>query len=134
MPTDPRVETLALLRSIDASLKQLLARSNGGPAVNDAVCNGPHGDPVVKGKPPRDWTGASMDGRHFSECEPEFLDLLADRFDYFATKPENDATKQRYAKLDASRARAWAARKRNGWTPPTPPHGRVNEADGEPNW
>lgn len=121
MPTDPRVETLALLRSIDASLKALLARDgNGAPiqTIVDSVCNGPHGDPIVKAKDPRDWSGDPMQGKHFSECPPAYLDMLADRYDYFATKDE-DATKQRYAKLDAARARAWAARLRSGWVAPT---------------
>lgn len=59
-----------------------------------------------------------MTGRTFSECPPEYLDLLADRFDYFAGK-EPDEKKAGYNRLDARRARAWAARLRSGWNRPT---------------
>lgn len=139
MPTDPRLGTLALLRSIDASLKALLAASR--PQVNDRVCDGPHGDPVVKAKDPRDWSGEPQKGKRFSECPPEYLDLLAERFDYFVSQDserlnevENDKEqamiekKIKYGKLDAQRARAWAARLRSGWTPPAP------KEDYEPCW
>ena len=143
MSTDPRAETIRLLTSIDASLKALLARGNGGESpVNDRVCDGPHGDPIIKAKDPRDWTGEAMKGRHFSECPPDYLDLLAERYDYFAEKSNNDAQSAsdeaelqdaqkslRYAKLDAARARGWAARLRAGWTAPVPVRG-----DHEPDW
>lgn len=135
MPTDPRVETIRLLTSINVTLRAILHvlgdSRDVAPVVNDAVCNGPHGDPIIKAKDPRDWTDATMQGKRFSECPPAYLDLLADRYDYFATK-DDDATKQRYAKLDAQRARGWAARLRAGWTAPTP--GRVNATQGEPEW
>jgi hypothetical protein len=140
MATDPRVETLRELRQINATLTAIAGtlldmadKFNGHtvkPAVNDSACNGPHGDPIIKAKDPRDWSGPPMNGKHFSECPPEYLDLMASRYDYFATKDE-DATKQRYAKLDASRARAWAARLRSGWTPaPSAPEVQEHEV----NW
>jgi hypothetical protein len=128
MPTDPRIETIRLLSSIDASLKAVVAALNGRamtPQVNDSVCNGAHGDPVIKAADPRDWTGDTMKGRHFSECPPDYLDLLAQRYDYFASK-EEDAKKKRYNELDSQRARAWAARLRAGWTPAEP--------TGDPSW
>ncbi len=131
MATDPRVETIRLLTSIDASLRGIslalvrildaqVDREEGIVRVNDNVCNGPHGDPTVKAKSPRDWTGPDMKGRKFSECPPTYLDLMADRFDYFASKEGADEKDVRYAKLDAQRARAWAARLRAGWTAPAP--------------
>jgi hypothetical protein len=135
---DPRVETLASLRSIDATLKAILlvlseqrgaAPGQMAPTVN---LDGPHGDPVVKAKDPRDWAGDSQQGRKFSECPAEYLDLVADRLDYFAER-EEDAKKAGYNRLDAARARGWAARKRAGWTPPVTP-GRVDENAGEPRW
>lgn len=133
--TDPRVETLTLLRSIDASLKALVARSAGAaPSANDRVCDGPIGDPIVKWKDPRDWTGDSMKGQKFSECPPDYLDMLAERFDYFiqrntealnATAGDGDPAEIaklekdiKYGKLDAQRARGWAARLRNGYVAP----------------
>jgi hypothetical protein len=137
MATDPRVETLAKLASIDATLKAILLvlseKRNDTPAerVPEALLAGPYGDPEVKAKDPRDWSGPSMKGRKFSECPPDYLDLLADRYDYFAGN-ETDPTKAGYNRKDAQRARGWAARLRAGWTPPTP--SRVNEAEGEPQW
>jgi hypothetical protein len=120
VPTDPRLETLRLLTSIDATLKLLLAAQSGdrAPQSDESVTHGPHGDPIVKAKDPRDWTGDSMNGRHFSECPADYLDLLAERYDYFASR-EEDATKQRYNLLDARRARAWAVRIRGGYIAPT---------------
>jgi hypothetical protein len=56
-----------------------------------------------------------------SQCPPEYLDLLAEMFDYFADKAErnNEQTtkgkpKAPYNRKDAARARGWAARARNG--------------------
>ena len=135
MPTDPRVETLAKLASIDATLKAILLVLSEGrnePAkVPDALLNGPHGDPVIKAKDPRDWTGEPMHGRKFSECPPEYLDLLAERYDFFATKPDQTPEKVRYAQLDAKRARGWAARLRAGYVAPS---GQAVTVEGEPAW
>jgi hypothetical protein len=126
MATDPRVETIRLLTSIDAKLGALLelagilvnrAPSSAVPASVDL--DGPHGDPLVRQKDPRDWTGDSQKGKHFSECPPPYLDMLAERYDYFASK-EEDATKQKYNLLDAQRARGWAARLRAGYVAPEP--------------
>ena len=129
--TDPAI--LAALQSIDASLKELVAfsraRASKQTANTDRLCDGPYGDPVIKAKDPRDWTGESMQGRHFSECPPDYLDLLAERFDYFASR-EEDKKKQKYNLLDASRARAWAARMRSGWKAPV----AAAQETGEPAW
>lgn len=125
--SDP--ESLSLLRSIDASLKALVARQapatgapTPGPGVaSDRDLDGPYGDPEVKAKDPRDWTGAPMKGRKFSECPAEYLDMLAERFDYFADqadangeKLDNGKPASHYKRLDAARARGWAARIRGG--------------------
>lgn len=110
-------ETIALLKSIDATLRELLAlskskkRADVTTVASDADLDGPHGNPSIKAKDPRDWTQESMLGKRLSECPATYLDLLADRFDYFASK-ETDEKKQRYAQLDAKRARGWAARVR----------------------
>jgi len=95
------------------------------PVASDYDLDGPYGDPEVKAKSPRDWTGPSMQGKHFSECPAEYLDLVADRLLYFAGQNEAQVgdqealKKARYNKLDAGRARGWAARIRAGYTPPT---------------
>jgi hypothetical protein len=138
MATDPRLETLRLLASIDATLRAMLLVLSErrpepvGQSAPQVTLDGPHGDPICKAKSPRDWAGDDMTGRHFSECPPDYLDLLAERYDYFAGK-EEDATKKRYNLLDAARARGWAARMRSGWTAPARP-AKINEADTEPQW
>jgi len=117
---------IALLRSIDASLKEILALSRartpggGKPVASDRELDGKYGDPQVKFNP-RDWTGPSCVGRRMSECPADFLDLIAETFDYFARKAaENDERTDKgkpvaeYKRADASRARGWAMRIRSG--------------------
>jgi hypothetical protein len=139
MATDPREVSIRLLQSIDASLKTLIAMQRGGGQPAERVdLDGPHGDPIVKAKDPRDWTGEPMKGRPFSQCPPEYLDMLADRFDYFASQ-EQDAKKARYNRLDAARARGWAERIRNGEGPKGEPEfAGVADGDGaewgDPKW
>ena len=130
-------DTITMLRSIDASLKQLVAfagaRAQKATANADRLCDGPHGDPLVKGKDPKDWHGDPMTGRKFSECPPDYLDLWADRADYIASQKDasvpEQARKQKFELLDASRARAWAARLRAGWQAPV-----QAQEEGEPRW
>jgi len=126
-------EELALLRSIDATLKELLALSKSkrgvapAPASNiadDADLDSEYGDEPVKFKP-RDWTGAFVKGQRMSECSPEFLEMLAESFAYFARKNDDagektDSGKPKsfYDRRSERRARGWAARKRAGWKPP----------------
>lgn len=151
MATDPReiviaemkkqTALLAEMKDVQTDIHNLLvdvleklegSAAPAAPAVNDRMLDGPHGDPKVRQKDPRDWTGDSMKGRRFSECPAEYLDLLADRYDYFAGR-EPDEKKAGYNRLDAQRARGWAARKRAGWTAPVAA-GRVDETQGEPTW
>lgn len=113
-------ETIALLTSIDASLRELLALSKSKRAREMPVdLDGPHGNPEIKAKDPRDWSGPPMTGKRMSECPATYLDLLAERYDYFASK-ETDEKNKRYAVLDGARARGWAARVRAGYKPLTP--------------
>ena len=126
----PGTEALDVLRSIDSTLKAMLAlmqqrevraKTAVGPTVaSDRDLDGKYGDPAVKFNP-RDWTGPSMKQRHLSECPPEFLDMLAETFDYFARKA--DETDERtdkgkkvsdFKRQDAARARGWAKRMREG--------------------
>ena len=128
------------LRSIDATLKELLAlskskraagasqpvRAENEPAVagsmgigTDADLDSQHGDPIVKFLP-RDWTGDEFRHQPFSACTPEFLDELAKAFDYFARKKQEASDpKAKYEVWNAARARGWAARLRAGWKPKT---------------
>lgn len=116
-------EALALLRSIDASLKQLLNQrrvAQPKAIASDRDLDSKWGDPQLMFMP-RDWTGASFKGRRFSECPAALLDLVAEAFEYFATKAEakNERTNKGkpvadYKRADAARARGWAKRIRDG--------------------
>ncbi len=103
---------LELLASIDAGIQQLIRVLTPAKPIRVNL-DDQWGDPVIKAKDPRDWAGETMQGRKFSECPAEYLDLLADRYDYFAER-EDDQKKAGYNRLDAARARGWAARIRNG--------------------
>ena len=120
------------LTSIDESLKRLVSiaelRVNAREQQNQHApanphyaraldLDGPYGDPLVKAKSPKDWLGDDMTGRHFSECPAEYLDLVADRLEYFAGK-ETDEKKRGYITMDAARARGWSARIRAGYVAP----------------
>lgn len=152
MATDPRVETIGLLRSIDVTLKAMLlvlseARSGTPAAPTPNVdLDGQYGDPVVKTKDPKNWAGESQRGKRFSECPPAYLDQFAERCDYFVTRntealkdAADDAEEAKlrkdikYGTLDRDRARGWAARLRGGWKSPASSQS-VNEEDSEPGW
>lgn len=124
MTTDPRIETLKSLASMDATLKAILVvlseKRGDEPAAPTVNLDSDKGDPVVKAKDPRDWSGPTQQGNKFSECPAAYLDLVADRLDYFC-ESETDEKKLKYNRLDASRARGWAARIRAGYKPPTRP-------------
>lgn len=119
-------KVVQLLTSIDASLRTLVGRSAARAAqqpATDADLDGKYGNPVVK-KMPRDWTGPSFDNRPMSECPPELLDMIAERFDYFARQADekgevanNGKPASQYKRQDAARARGWAKRMRSGRTP-----------------
>lgn len=109
------------------------AAPNVPSVASDADLDGKYGNPEVKAKSPRDWTGDSMTGKRFSECPPAYLDLVASRLDYFAeqnaaSEDETERKKARYNRLDASRARGWAARIRGGYVAPVQPEGFPSDA------
>jgi hypothetical protein len=120
-------------RKLDALLAALKTPgANARPAAGgasppggdiDADIDGPRGDPEVRFMPKR-WTGADCKGRPFSTCEPELLDMLADTYDWFAQRDDdanavdrNGGPKSKWSRLDAARARAWAARLRGQGDP-----------------
>lgn len=129
-------EAVALLRSIDTTLKSMLRlaveRTKKAPAqtgaskkvATDADLDGKYGNPIVNAKDPRDWTGPTMKGRKFSECPADYLDLVADRLDYFADQAEAEGKLTSsgkpvapYNRADAARARGWSWRIRQGIVP-----------------
>jgi hypothetical protein len=120
-------QPVEILESIEGLLKQLIAQGHNassqptGAVAPDRDLDGKYGNPVIKAKDPRDWTGPSMKGRTFSECPPDYLDLVAERLDYFAEQAdaENKTTEKgqpvsKYNRADAARARGWAKRIRDG--------------------
>lgn len=119
-------EVLDTLKSINAKLGTLLQLYQGSAPKEIATdLDTQYGDPLVRAKDPRDWIGESQIGKSFSECPPEYLDLVASRLDFFAEKAEAEGTLTStgkpvapYNRRDAARARGWAARLRSGWTPP----------------
>ena len=135
MSQNEKPAALEVLIDIRATLKvivQLLQQRTSAPAKSEAVASdrdldGKYGDPEVKFDP-RDWSGDSCKGLHMSACPAEFLDLLAETFDYFAQKAEDakEVTSSGkavapYKRADAARARGWAKRIRSG---PTKASGR----------
>ncbi len=128
-PTD---EMIVCLHSIEATLKELLALSKTKLAAapppaqqewhsqaSDQDLDSQYGDELVKFKP-RGWTGDFVKDTPMSQCQPAFLDLLAEAHDYFAKKhiEAGDDKKAGYEQRSARRARGWAARLRIPWTPP----------------
>ena len=119
-------DALAVLRSIDASLRELvtIARGRAQKAVaSDRELDSKYGNPEVKFNP-RDWTGSSYKNCRMSECPADFLELLAETFDYFAVQAaaKNELTDKGkpvadYKRMDAARARGWAKRVKEGRVP-----------------
>lgn len=141
------IETLGILRSIDVSLKQLVKLSTARrqatatkTVASDRDLDGKYGNPQVKFNP-RDWTGPSFKGRTLSECPPEFLELLAQTFDYFAEQAEqkneranNGKPVADYKRADAARARGWALRNKGRRFDPAPEPPRFAHAGGGDEW
>ncbi len=112
-------EALHLLRSIDASLKLLVKQQQATAPkaiASDRDLDGKYGDPLLRFMP-RDWTGASFKNRHFSECPPALLELVADSLDWFGKQADEKGEKTDkgkpvgdFKRADAARARGWAKR------------------------
>lgn len=147
-------DALRVLESIDATLKAMLAlaqqrtaqarAAQPKPIASARDLDGKYGDPELKFMP-RDWTGQSFKGRHFSECPADLLDLVAETFDYFAGQAEakderTDKGKPtaEYKRADAARARGWAKRMRDGVhrspEPPTAVSGSEWPSDSPEAW
>lgn len=115
-------DVLERLKRIEAKLSQ----SSGGAFVaDDRDLDGPHGNPAIK-KDPKRWTGDSYAGCNYSDCPPEYLDVLAEFKDWQAGMDErkgtdDDKRKAKFNRLDAARARGWAQRLRSGYKAPAKP-------------
>lgn len=110
------------LREAFAALQARVAylERASGLFASDEEMRGPRADPEVRFSP-KAWHGANHVGRHFSACEPDFLDVLAEALAWSADNPKPGKEKYAtYSRIDARRARTWARRLRSGWTPPEP--------------
>lgn len=117
------------LNELHAKVDALAARpaaarpaAAAGAVADDRDLDGQYGDPNVRKDPPR-WSGESHAGKRYSDCPPEYLETLAGLLDWQAGKDEEkgDPDSLKYAgykRKDASRARGWAKRLRDGWTRP----------------
>lgn len=132
--TTPKTNAEMMLEKLDALIAEarktnaLLAARQAGAApsaapevASAAELDSAHGDPTVRFDP-RFWTGDSMAGKRYSQCPAEGLDMVADDNQWKADNPRKDVAPEDaakyagYSRLDARRARGWAARIRGGWT------------------
>jgi hypothetical protein len=108
-----------ILKELLVQVKALSAKVNRVAGIApDWKLDGEKGDPEVRFDP-KIWRGESYKGQRFSDASPEYLDVLAESFDWMADNPKEG--KEKYAGRDretASLARGWAERKRAGWKPP----------------
>lgn len=118
------------LEKTNKALRQAIVGGVEVPLVaSDSELFGPYGDEDIRFDP-RDWRGRSYKGHRMSECEPEYLDLLAAAFEDFAQTADakgeqvKGKPKSLYERRKAAKARGWAAKLRSGWKPsgrPTAP-------------
>lgn len=109
--------TTPTLEDVVAELERLrrrvveLERASGLYATNKEL-DAPDGDPVVRFAP-NAWRGPVMVGKHYSECHPGFLDLLATALARMAERPKPGKEKYAASNRDQARlARSWARRVR----------------------
>ena len=114
------------------------APSGVGAVASDYDLDSDWGNPIV-GKDPKRWIengGDSFAGCKMSECPAEYLDAVANLFDWMADKDDEagrngetyfNKKKQAlvpkdgaFKRKDASRARGWAKRARAGGQAPAP--------------
>ena len=131
MTAEDRISQLEnRVKALEAFIAQMRAVFTGstGDAAPDRELDSQYGDPPVK-VIPRDWVNSGVfKGQKFSACEPDFLDALAETYDFFAArndangeKASNGTPKSVYDRKAARLARGWARRIRAGWTPPPAP-------------
>ena len=83
--------------------------------VTDADLDGEHGDPVAKFPPKDDGQWDRFAGQPLSRSSSSFCERMAGFWDWQAGKDEVSGDEKkvknaRYKRLDAARARGWAAR------------------------
>jgi hypothetical protein len=121
----------AILQALGANAAPARSAAAAGEVASDRDLDSQYGNPEIR-KDPKRWQGATMKGRKFSECPPEYLDVLAEFYDWQAEQAEakREVTSANkpvapYRRKDAARARGWAARIRAG---------KVHQAPREPQY
>jgi hypothetical protein len=102
-----------------------------GLFATDADLASPKGNPTVRFEL-RDWRGPEQKGKRFSDCDPAFLDQLAEYLQWSADNPKEG--KKQYAagnRADAKRARTWARRIRAETSAAKSPSPNVEGRDDE---
>ena len=137
---EKKIDAIAAHLGIGA--RSAAAASAGGAVASAADLDGQYGNPEVR-KDPKDWTGPSMVGKSFSDCPAEFLDMIASLNEWRAKKDDEAGARGEvngkgkpkdghFARLDAARARGWAARARAGGTKPKAAPQRRAEPEEDP--
>lgn len=110
-----------IANALESIAKSLRPKEQLRPFTDAELDSDERNNPIVR-KDPKNWKGATFEGKRLSACPPEYLDAYAEIKEWIADKNEGDPAKEkfvRYDRLDAARARAWAARKRQpGWVEP----------------
>jgi hypothetical protein len=127
--TNAPTTTPELLTAILLELRKLNAGASAGgtgPAAgvaSDYELDGQYGNPEIKKDPPR-WSGESFVGRTFSQTSADYLECVAGFKDWSAAKDDETGAvdgkgrpKSHWARKDASLARGWAKRLRDGFKP-----------------
>jgi hypothetical protein len=110
---DRRVERLA--QHLGADRPAGAANSGtGGRVATAAAIRGKYGDPEIGKDPPR-WEGEAIAPAYASQCPPDYLEAVADFFDWKADNPRPG--KEKFAPRERERAgycRRWAIEIREG--------------------
>jgi hypothetical protein len=123
MTIDEKLDLIISL--LKAKPAQAAPAEAGGAVASDADMDSDRGNPEVR-KDPKYWQGEPQAGKLFSECPPEYLDVIAKDFDRVAAwmdgkgaEGEKDSKgypmSGKFKRRDASLARGWAKRLRAGW-------------------
>ena len=119
----------ARVEHLERIITGLAAVFGGGGAdgATDRELDSDKGDPDVRFSP-RGWSGEPVaKGTKFSRCPADFLDALADAYDFFAQRNDAEGAtsggkpKSYWDRRSSKLARGWSRRIRAGWTPPPPP-------------
>lgn len=109
----------ALLKELIAKVDALNAKINRIAGVApEWKLDGEKGNPDIRFDP-KAWRGESFKGMRFADASPDYLDILADAYEWSADNPKEG--KEKYADNDrrtAALARGWSERKRSGWKAP----------------